>query len=52
MSEGFPLLVGVLFAVLCLMAFWRWVLIAFVAAGLTVFGVGLVQVISWINTFT
>jgi hypothetical protein len=32
--------------------FWRWILIGFIAAGLTVFGVGLVQVITWISART
>ena len=49
MSDRLPLLILTMLGVLSLMAFWRLILLLFVAAGVTVFAVGLIQVTSWIN---
>ena len=48
-DNNFSLLIVTLLAVLGVMAFWRLILTALVAAGLTVFGIGLIQVVTWIS---
>ena len=48
MIDGLPLLVLVFFLILVLIAFWRLVLMICVAAFLTVFALGLIEVLTWL----
>jgi hypothetical protein len=49
MIDGLPLIVLVFVAVLTMMAFWRLILMIFVAAFLTVFSLGLIQTVTWLG---
>jgi hypothetical protein len=49
MMHGLPLLVLVFAVALTVMAFWRLVLMIFVAATLTLLALGLIDAITWVG---
>jgi hypothetical protein len=49
MMDGLPMMVLVFVVILTLLAFWRLVLMIFVAAFLTVLAVGVIEVVSWLG---
>lgn len=52
MNEELPLLVLMFIAALAVIAYWRIVLMLTVAAMLSVFAVGIINVANWFGTFS